>query len=238
MSIKDARVLSGTIQLDLTDMQQQLEQEQAHLNDARLIATGLEARIEYLLADVLARSQQPQTQIAEDIIQDIKNKTARYDIETGKLVKAFNRFVDDHLAAMLAAEDMGGPVVGEMPDLDELSLEAGFNSQGKAKKPKDHSDDGKRQRRIDDLWGQRPPGGRRNDEPWDERRAAGADMRALTEQLLNRLVETEGGTDAYVELEKESAAAKFLIRSKIAQFHPKDSNRLRLIDFGRELDHY
>jgi hypothetical protein len=27
-----------------------------------------------------------------------------------------------------------------------------------------------------------------------------------------------------------------LVRAKVAQFHPKDARRLRLIDFGRELD--
>lgn len=62
-------------------------------------------------------------------------------------------------------------------------------------------------------------------------------MKDLTEALLNSLMESGGDSSAaYVELPKETAAARFLVRSKVAQFHPRDSTKLRLIDFGRELD--
>jgi hypothetical protein len=62
-------------------------------------------------------------------------------------------------------------------------------------------------------------------------------MRELTEQLMNKLVEAGGDTSAaYVELPRETAAARFLVRSKVAMFHPKDARRLRLVDFGRDLE--
>lgn len=95
----------------------------------------------------------------------------------------------------------------------------------------------KRQRRIDQIWGTRPLQDAQPQEPWNEQRAAAAEMRELTEQLLNSLVEAgEGGSGSYVELARESAAARFLVRSKVAQFHPRDARKLRLIDFGHELD--
>jgi hypothetical protein len=54
---------------------------------------------------------------------------------------------------------------------------------------------------------------------------------------LNNLVEADGkGPGVYVDLPRESAAARFLVRSKCAQFHPKDARKLRLIDFGGEID--
>lgn len=167
----------------------------------------------------------------------MKNKKTRHDRETGKLVKAFNGFIDEHLALLLAAEELGGPIVGENLDLDEEMLEAGFSAQGKARKAKNGINDDKRQRRIDEIWGSRPAEDGKTQAPWDEKRAAAAEMRELTEQLLNCLVEADGGGPGpYVELERESSAARFLVRSKVAQFHPKDARRLRLVDFGRELE--
>lgn len=144
---------------------------------------------------------------------------------------------------MLAAEELGGPVVGDMMDIDEQDLVAGFNSQGRVKTTKAKPGDDKRQRRIDEIWGPRDGeegqghGHKGEGRDRDEITAAGREMRDLTEELLNSLSQSEGDSlAAYVRLPKETAAARFLVRAKVAQFHPKDSNRLRLIDFGRELD--
>jgi len=164
---------------------------------------------------------------------EMKKKKQHYDSETGKLVKAFNNFIDDYLAPMLAAEELGGPIVGDVLDIDEDMLEAGFSTQGKVKRSKRPMNEDKRQRRIDEIWGTRPAG----DGPRNETQEAGVEMRELTEQLLNSVVEAEGGgPGVYVDLERESAAARFLVRSKVAQFHPRDARKLRLIDFGGELD--
>ena len=65
----------------------------------------------------------------------------------------------------------------------------------------------------------------------------GLDLRELTEELVRSLMESGGDSSAaYVRVERDSAAARFLVRSRVAQFHPKDATRLRLIDFGGELD--
>jgi hypothetical protein len=45
-----------------------------------------------------------------------------------------------------------------------------------------------------------------------------------------------GSPSPYVDLQRDSAAARFLVRAKVAQFHPRDAGRIRLIDFGRQLD--
>lgn len=212
-----------------------MDRERADLNDAKLIQSDLQARIVSLQADIQERIQRSPGQIAKEMIQELKRKKKYYDSETGKLVKAFNAFIDDHLAAMLAVEELGGPIVGEILDVDEELLEGGFSTQGKAKKAKPSED--KRQRRIDEIWGPRPDEDGQSKDPWNEKRAAAAEMRELTEQLLNSLVEADGnGPGAYVDLPRESAAARFLVRSKVAQFHPKDARKLRLIDFGSEID--
>jgi hypothetical protein len=221
----------------LTSAERRLEKELVDLDDAHSITRNLGSRIESLRGEIQERTHKSQVQVARDLTRELKKKKANYDSETGQMVKAFNRFVDNHLASLLAAEELGGPVVGDVLDIDELSLESGFNQHGNMKKHKAVGLEDKRQRRIDEIWGQRPHEDRRNNEPWDEKRAAAAEMRELTELLLNSLVESDAGDgDAYVELPRESAAARFLVRSKVAQFHPKDARRLRLIGFGRDLD--
>ncbi|KFY39562.1 hypothetical protein V494_03923 [Pseudogymnoascus sp. VKM F-4513 (FW-928)] len=221
---------------DLSNVEQLLQKETADLEDGRLIETALQARVSALETTIEKHVQKPTAQVAKDMMRGLKNKKARYDMDTVTLVKSFNEFIHDHLAVMLAAEELGGPVVGELLDVDETNLEAGFNAQGKARKPKGASSEVGRQRRIDEIWRQQPERERLAQEPWNETTAAATEMRELTELLLNNLVEADGGMNGgYVELDRESAAARFLVRSRVAQFHPKDARRLRLIDFGKDL---
>jgi hypothetical protein len=223
------------MEVEFEKTKKRLEKEQADLSDAKLIQTEIQARIESLQGQIEERTQKSPGQIAKDMIREMKKKKTYYDSETGKLVKSFNAFIDDYLAPMLAVEELGGPIVGGMLDVDEEMLGGVFSTQGKQKKVKPNED--KRQRRIDQIWGPRPAEDGQTMEPWDEKRAAAAEMRELTEQLLNSLVDADGtGPGAYVELQRESAAARFLVRSKVAQFHPKDARKLRLVDFGGEIE--
>ena len=221
----------------LEQLEQRVAQEQADLDSAKLIQTTLTARITFLETAIQERTQKPPSQVAKDMLQELKRRKEKYDKDTGRLVKQFNKFIDKHLAAMLAAEELGGPVVGQLLDVDQDDFETGFSASGKGKHRKDGQGDGKRQRRIDDIWGaQRNEQGEER-ETFDEKTAAAGEMRELTEELLNSLVEAGSGRgDGYVQLKRESAAARFLVRSKVAQFHPRDARKLKLIDFGRDLD--
>jgi hypothetical protein len=236
-TIQNTRESLAKTQVDLAKVERRLEKELSDLDDAHSMAKYLEQRVVSLRGEIQERTYKSQAQVARDLVRELRKNKAKYDIETSKMVKAFNRFVDNHLASLLAAEELGGPVVGEMLDVDELSLESGFSQHSNTKKHKVVGGEDRRQRRIDEIWGQRSAEDHRNKEPWDEKRAAATEMRELTERLLNGLVESDAGDgDAYVELPRESAAARFLVRSKVAQFHPKDARRLRLIGFGRDLD--
>lgn len=216
-----------------------LQVEQTGLKDNQALNQSLQRRIRTLKNDIANQMELSPDDIAKERISELKQKSKSYDKETSKLLRAMKKFIDDHLAAMLAAEEMGGPVVGDMIDFDADDLAAGFNAQGRLKKPKDDPNQDKRQRRIDEIWGQPQADntGGSAATSRDEATAAAADMRELTEALLNGLAQSDGDySAAYVRIERETAAARFLVRSKVAQFHPKDSMRLRLIDFGRELD--
>lgn len=235
--VKESQECIAQTDSELKEIQTRLEKEQADLSDANVIQTDLTNRISSLQGEIDERTQKSPGQIAKEMIREMKKKKTYYDSEIGKLVKAFNKFIDEHLAPMLAAEELGGPIVGELLDVDEVMLEAGFSTQGKVKRAKPNPDESKRQRRIDEIWGPRPDEENRGKGEWDEKRAAATEMRELTEELLNSLVEADGtGPGAYIDLRRESAAARFLVRSKVAQFHPRDARKLRLVDFGGDFE--
>ncbi|GKT98295.1 chromosome segregation protein smc [Fusarium langsethiae] len=216
-------------------LSRQLEADEARLKDQNLLSDALTARIHSLRDEVDASTNVTPEEGAKERLQELRAKKKNFDRDTTKLMKVLLRFIANHLAPMLAAEELGGPVVGDLMDVDGEALASGFNAQGKLKNPKETADkEDKRQRRIDEIWGQAAveESGRQS-----EVTAAAAEMRQLTEELLNTLSEAQGDNSAsYVQLSRESAAARFLVRSKIAQFHPKDAMKLRLVDFGRDLE--
>jgi hypothetical protein len=164
---------------------------------------------------------------AEKAKELLRAKTKRkqgFEKDTEKLRKVLDDFISEHLSAMLAAEDIGGPVAGHLMDVDEDMLSAGFSSQGKPKSSTMSISEGKRQRKIDDIWGASHDGEERE----NEKTAAAEEVKSLLDELI-----TTGG---YAQLSRDSAAARFLVRANVAQFHPKDAGKLRLLDFAREMD--
>lgn len=233
--IKESKLCIEYTEVGVKELQKRLGAEQSVLRDAKLIQDGLESRISSLEIEIEAQTQKTPAQIGEEILQEMYAKKERYASDTAELITAYNDFIQDHLAAMLAAEDLGGPIVGGILDADEEMLEAGFSTQGKAKKPKQNADQSKRQRKIDELWG--PPGDDEPREEWNEKTAAAQEMRDLTSRLMNSLMGLEGHElGSYVELPRESAAARFFVRAKICQFHPRDARKLRLNDFKGDID--
>jgi hypothetical protein len=214
----------------------QLERENAHLSDARLLTTTIQGRIQRLRSLEKERHQQSPVDLAKEQITAKQKRKDEFTSEARRIRDELDDFLHYHLAAMLAAEELGGPVVGELLDVDEDVLEAGFSQQGRPLKTKSKFSaalEDRRQRRIDEIWGAVRAAS--DDEPRTEKEAATYEFWGLLEQLLVALA-GEGETGVYVQLDRDSAAARFLVRAKVAQFHPKDARRLRLIDFGRELD--
>ncbi|PKS10571.1 hypothetical protein jhhlp_002325 [Lomentospora prolificans] len=231
-TILESRAYLESQQTTLADAKRQLDKSRAELDDQEALSAALKERIESLKKEQESEMEVTPEDVARERLNKLREERKHYDKETARLFKAYKKFVEDRLAPLLAAEELGGPVVSDMMDVDESDLAGGFDARGRPKKAKQNED--KRQRRLDDLWG---GGEQANREDLDETLAAGAEMKKLTEDLLNQLIDAKGNTAAsYVTIEKESAAARFLVRAKAAQFHPKDATRLRLIDFGREID--
>jgi len=227
--------VAGT-QAQLTKAETCLRREEDNLHDANLLLKAMEARIGRLKEQHHDRSQKTPAQLARELIASKRALKEKCDADMQTLGEAMNDFVNDYLAAMLAAEELGGPVVGEMLDVEDDTLAAGFTRKGRPKSTQKFLSEKTRQRRIDQIWGSKAAvddGGK--DEPPTEAEAADAEMRKLIENLFATLIGLGGGK-AYFQLERDSAASRYLVRAKVAQFHPKDAKKLRLIDFGRELD--
>ncbi|KAF2470408.1 uncharacterized protein BDR25DRAFT_334451 [Lindgomyces ingoldianus] len=231
-NVQGTKEAIASTQDQITKTESALRREEANLHDANLINKAMQDRIERLQAQQADRTQKTPAQLAKELIETKREQKRGYDNQMKRLDVAFHEFISEYLAPMLAAEELGGPVTGDMPEIEDEMLAAGFTAKGKAKSTKKPVPELKRQRTIDQIWGKKAVV---DDEQLTEAEAADHEMRKLIEGLFATLM-GPGGGKAYFELERDSAASRFLVRAKIAQFHPKDARKLRLIDFGRELD--
>ena len=204
-TIEETQLSKLDIEDRLAKARERLEKEQSDLQEGKHITTALERRIENLRQQRREQLQKTSDQSVKELLQTIQKQRTSYDREVKKLVKAFNRFIDACLAPMLVAEERGGPVVGNIIDMDWETAGEGHNKQKQHKPASEET--------------------------------AGSELRALTEELLNASVsDAENRSAAYVTLQRDSAASRFLVRAKIAQFSPRDARQLRLVDFGRRFD--
>lgn len=235
-TIQDSKKYLASQKTSIKEAESRLDAEKANLADQQALTKALENRIEALRDGIQSRTAMSPNQIAHEKIAELKQQIKETDADTAKLLKALKKFIDTPLAAMLAAEELGGPVAGDVMDIDSDSLEAGFDARGNSRKSKSEKSPDKRQRKIDDMFGRRNDRDQEDASP-DKRIAARNEMQTLTEELMNQLMSASGSSsDAYIDIPGESAAVRFLARAKVAEFHPRNSRRIRLVDFGRELD--
>lgn len=236
-TISESRTFLASQKASLDEAQDRLETEKASLADQNALTKALENRIQSLRDGIETRNAMTPSQVAQEKIATLSQQIKDTDDDTYKLREALKKFIGDTLSAMLAAEEIGGPVAGDMMDVDSDTLEAGFTATGKRKKSKTDASPDKRQRRIDDMFGGGgEQGGADEDAESDKRTAARDEMQELVTSLAHKLMAAGGSrTDAYIDIPEESASVRFLTRVKVAEFHPRDSKRLRLVDFGREI---
>lgn len=237
-TIIESRRFLASQKVSQQELQERLEAERASLADQKALTTALEIRIQSLHGDIASKTAMSPGQVAREKISDLKKQIRETDQDRTRLLGALKDFINQPLASMLAAEQIGGPVAGDMMDVDSDTLEAGFSATGKRKKPRADASSDKRQRRIDDMLGGGLGKNAEADTAEPNRRTAASDeMQALILELMNKLTAAQGSSsDAYIHIDEESAAVRFLTRVKVAEFHPRDSQRLRLVDFGRDIE--
>ncbi|PYH46550.1 uncharacterized protein BP01DRAFT_293539 [Aspergillus saccharolyticus JOP 1030-1] len=224
--VRETKVAASITGKNLSSTRQRVKEEETSLRDAQAIRDGLQRRIQTVASQNATREKKANSQLARELVEQRRHKNSEYDKATEETKTKLYDFVDRSLASMLAAESLGGPTVGDVPNVSDATLELGYTSHGKPKKPRvqtETNDSDSNQRRIDEILPRQNEQGR----PANRREAAALEMRNLLDALLE-------ASPSYVEV-RESAASRFLVRAKVAQFHPRDARRLRLIDFGRTL---
>lgn len=240
-STKLTKAALPSLEDQLHSLSGQVQKEESALSDARLLKTKLQERIIRLRHQQNEQQHQPPQDRARQLADQKGTKIHAFELETRCLQSRLDEFIDEHLAAMVAAEELGGPVVGDLLNIDETMLETGFTASGAPSKTNvskfTKTAQDKRQRRIDEIWGAQAQldDSVTSDGEISAKVAAGNELTRLI-ALLIRGLEGESEDGVYVRLERDSAAARFLVRSKVARFHGKDAGRLRMVDFGRELD--
>lgn len=229
--INETKVSVSVTAEKISTDRQRLKAEEANLRDAQAIRDGLEKRLEKIRKERSQKEQRTPSQLAQEFLEEQQQKTTRLDADTEKLKDSLREFVDEHLASMLAAENLGGPTIGDSMDISDDTLERGYTNHGKPKKPRpvETTEGDGSQRRIDEMVRQAGQGDSERRNPSNKRETAAAEMHGLLDALLD-------AGSSYIDLPRESAASRFLVRAKVAQFHPRDARKLRLIDFGRSLN--
>lgn len=206
-------------------VRERLRAEEANLRDSQSIASGIRERIHKIRDSNTRKGEQTPSQVAREQLAEQKKQNKQLDRTSASLKTSLDKFIDETLAPMLAAEDLGGPTVGDAFEVSDAILKAGYTAHGKPRKQKEPvvGEDGSQQR-IDKFM-------KRNadESSANKREAAAKEMHGLLEAMLE-------ANSSYVDLPRDSASSRFLVRAKVAQFHPRDARRLRLIDFGRSLE--
>ncbi|KAJ5089942.1 hypothetical protein N7532_008626 [Penicillium argentinense] len=223
--IKEGKFSVSVTAEKLSADRERLRIEEANLRDSRAIASGLRERIQRIRDANARKREQTPAQVAQEVVAEQKKKNKDKDRASNDLREALENFIDETLAPMLAAEDLGGPTVGDAPEVSDTTLNAGYTAHGKPKKSKlPEEPEQSNQQRIDQFLQRNT----NHSNSTNKRQVAAKEMH----ELLNALLEADF---SYIDLVRDSAASRFLIKAKVAQFHPRDARRLRLIDFGRSL---
>ena len=230
---------------EFAEIKSKIRSEEAEIKNTELLASALQSRIEVLEREVGDRKnsedeggeENDEVETAERIIQELERRYTIYSKAQRKFLRELSKFVNTYLAKLLAAEGMGGPVVGDDLDID-VSSGVILNKSGKIRREKG-------QRTIHDMFSHKGKkrgheGSGDDDDEEVEREEvvepnvqAAKELKGLLEELMNKALEAEG----YVVLEGgDSAAARFLVRSRVAVFHPRDARRIRLVEFGRSVE--
>ncbi|KAL4887178.1 hypothetical protein BJY04DRAFT_48899 [Aspergillus karnatakaensis] len=226
--ITESKTSVTTTAKKLSIARQRLKIEETNLKDAQSIRDGLQRRIGNFHKDKSTSQEKTPSEVARELLAEQQHKKDDLDKDIERIKTRLHAFCDETLASLIAAEDLGGPAVGDVADVSDVTLAVGYTRHGKPKKPKvtESDDQEENQHRIDDML--RRQTGQQRTQPSTRREAAATEIHELLVSLLSA-----GST--YLDLPQESASSRFLVRAKVAQFHPRDARRLRLIDFGRSL---
>ena len=235
------QLVSGTresIQTTLKSLREARRDLQNGLNnvtDSETLNKIFEQRVGQLGVAASQTNRDDSHTIAVRLMDSEKLQTRTYQQDRETLNTALNEFITDRLSPLLAAEELGGPVTGSVLNVTDDMLAAGFTDRGKVNKGR-KTDEDHRQRRIDEMFGNLAvrSGNNDDDDLAVEATVAAQAMKDLLEKLVQLSIDR--GSGRFHELDKEDAASRYLVRSKVAVLDPRDGRKIRLVDFGKPLE--
>lgn len=216
----------------LRESRRDLQEEFTSLADSENLNQIFERRVKELKSSASQAQEDDSHTIAVRLMDSEKLQTRKYRDDRTALATALAEFISTRLAPFLAAEELGGPVTGSVLNITDEMLAAGFSDKGKVNRGR-KTDDDHRQRRIDEMFGNLAVQAGADDIGAEATIAAQA-MNDLLEKLIQLAFDSGGGR--FLQLEKEDAASRYLVRSKVAVLDPRDGRKIRLVDFGKPLD--
>ena len=234
------QIISGTregIQATLKSLREarrDLQNELNSLTDSETLNKIFKRRVGELEIAASQTNRDDSHTMAVRLMDSEKLQTRTYQQDREVLNTALDEFITDRLSPLLAAEELGGPVTGSVLNVTDDMLAAGFTDRGKVNKGR-KADDDHRQRRIDEMFGNLAVrAGDDQDDLAAEAAIAAQAMKDLLEKLIQLSIDR--GSGRFLELDKEDAASRYLVRSKVAVLDPRDGRKIRLVDFGKPLE--
>ncbi|KAL4909193.1 hypothetical protein BDW74DRAFT_174400 [Aspergillus multicolor] len=183
--ITEGKVSISATAEKLASARQRHKAEEANLRDAQSIRDGLRRRIDNIRKDKSASRERLPSEVARELLEQQRRKKDNLDEDMARIRAALHKFCDEVLASMIAAEDLGGPAVGDVAEVSDVTLAAGYTRHGKPKKPKAVEDDGQEnnQHRIDDML--RRQTGQSSSLASNRRETAATEIHELLDSLLD-----------------------------------------------------
>lgn len=233
------QIVSGardSIQATLRSLREARRDLQSELNtliDSETLNKIFEKRVGELEFAAAQTNRDDSHTMAVRLMDSEKLQTRTYQQDRELLNTALDEFISDRLSPLLAAEELGGPVTGSVLNVTDDMLAAGFTDRGKVNKGR-KADEDHRQRRIDEMFGNLAVRVGNEDDLAAEAAIAAKAMKDLLERLVQLSIDR--GSGRFHELDKEDAASRYLVRSKVAILDPRDGRKIRLVDFGKPLE--
>ena len=170
---------------------------------AELAAARRELRAEAELREALER-RICELERAPDEPADGRAEARALADKTRRAIRALNGFFAEHLAQVLEIEELGGAIAG----VAEVEADG-----AKVLKRR-----GGGQLTLEEAF--------RCEKGTEE--GIEVELKRVVQELMNKSLEAE----KYVVLERESAVSRFLVRAKVAEFHPRDARKIKMVDFS------
>ena len=256
-TVSNTRTAVQRTRKEIIYVQNELSRERVLLQDAREFGTNLKAQIGQI-SDLfgsrsstesgLNKHEEEEDRVRTYLFAALEAQEQRVGTirqGTEHLKRAISLFSRERLAPILLEEELRRPDGGREPSVGSLNEANDYNDTGceekegliplRLSRKRKIQEKTLRQKDFSYSWNhvQYKEDSSLPNASLDPSIAQERVLQEI-EQLIKDLVGAlrSGDTGTYITLKRVSSQARYLVSAKIAEIHPKDATRLRLVDFG------